>query len=506
MKKRSVRQHKTLFSKFFIEKNGVSLIVVLIVATLCSCASGKSTYNPQHKFSPDELMQDADVLWQSFKKCHPGLYWYTSKDTIDAAFENLTASITDSMTEGQFRNLLSQKVALIKCGHTSIRASKAASRYREKMRSTCFPLQVKTWGSDSMIVLANAFRNDSILVRGTSIQSINGLSVKTITDSICHYISGDGYHNSFRYQLMSNNFPAWYRSVFGVSETYQLEVTTLAGLRYTVTVHNYDPHLDSLRKKWQAPVAENKPDRYDDDRKLTIDTARNLAIMELNTFSKARLRSFFNSSFTTLREQNIKYLAIELRENGGGNILNSIRLARYLSNHPFKVADTVAAVSLKYPYPEFVKLGWIYKLQAWFVTRKMDDGRLHYRMYEKKYFKPYKTNHFNGQVFIITGGYTFSASTLFISPLTNQKNISIVGEETGGDAYGNSAVNVPDLVLPNTGLLVRLPLYRIVVNKNLPHDGNGILPTVPVPPTSWHLAHRIDPKMMKVYELIDAQK
>ena len=117
-------------------------------------------------------------------------------------------------------------------------------------------------------------------------------------------------------------------------------------------------------------------------------------------------------------------------------------------------------------------------------------------------FKPYAKRHYNGQVYIMTGGFTFSASTLFINPLKGQKNVTVVGEETGGGAYGNSAVNVPDIKLPNTNVRVRLPLYRLVANKDLPHNGHGILPDIYVPPTSWHLARRVDPKMMKVYELV----
>jgi hypothetical protein len=44
-----------------------------------------------------------------------------------------------------------------------------------------------------------------------------------------------------------------------------------------------------------------------------------------------------------------------------------------------------------------------------------------------------------------------------------------------------------------------------VLNKDLPHDGHGIIPDIPVPPGSWYLAHRIDPKMSRVLEMVDAK-
>jgi hypothetical protein len=487
------------------------ITAAFVICLLTACGSAKNTYKPEHRYAPFQLQEDASTLWQTFRQCHPSLYWFTPRDTLDPAFEKMIASLTDSLTELQFRLKLSETVALIRCGHTSVRNSKAAARYRPKHIAPFFPLQVKTWNGDSMIILANAFRNDSILIRGTSIHAINGKPVKEIIDTMCRFISADGLHNNFKYQLISNNFPAFYKSIIGLGNVYQLAVTTIDGKQQNVSIKNFDPvYEDSLRKAalkthpgGMPPVPVRMRGGLQQDRKLTIDTARSLAIMELNTFSHARLPSFFRHSFKTMRKNKIQHLAIELRENGGGNIMNSTRLARYLCDHPFKVADTVAAKSLHYPYPSFVKNGILYKIQSWFVTTRRSDDRLHYRIYERKFFTPFERNHFDGSVFILTGGFTFSASTLFIDPLKEQKNITVVGEETGGGAYGNTAVNVPDLRLPNTGVRVRLPLYRLVVNKDMPHNGRGIVPDVIVPPSSWHLAKRLDPKMLKVHELID---
>lgn len=490
------------------------LFFVFTSSLLTACSSSKNVYTPQRLYAPSQLQEDATVLWQTFQRCHPSLYWYTSKDSLDPAFEKLISSLTDSLTEQQFRMRLAEAVAMIRCGHTSIRTSKAAANYRQKHPEPFFPLQAKTWRNDSLVVLANAFRNDSLLMRGTTIQRINGKPINEIIDTMCRFISADGLHNNFKYQLISNSFPGFYKAVIGLSDVYQLDITTMEGKQETVSIKNYDPEYeDSVRKSKQQPPGpvpnqhrRSRPkSSLQDDRKLTIDSARSLAIMELNTFSHAHLPSFFRRSFKTMRKNKLQHLVIELRENGGGNIMNSTRLARYLSDHSFKVADTVAAKSLKYPYPSLVKNGFIFKMQSWFVASRRSDGRLHYRVYEKKYFSPFRKNHFDGQVYIITGGFTFSASTLFIDPIKGQENIRVIGEETGGGAYGNTAVNVPDLRLPNTGVRIRLPLYRLVVSKDQPHNGHGIMPDIYVPPSSWHLAKRQDPKMLKVYELIDAK-
>ena len=42
-----------------------------------------------------------------------------------------------------------------------------------------------------------------------------------------------------------------------------------------------------------------------------------------------------------------------------------------------------------------------------------------------------------------------------------QDNVTIIGEETGGGAYGNNAWLIPDVTLPTTGVRFRLPLFRL---------------------------------------------
>ena len=69
-------------------------------------------------------------------------------------------------------------------------------------------------------------------------------------------------------------------------------------------------------------------------------------------------------------------------------------------------------------------------------------------------------------MYILTGGNSFSATTLFVSAVIKQDNVTVVGEETGGGAYGNSAWLIPDVTLPETGVRFRLPLFRLVIDKN----------------------------------------
>jgi C-terminal processing protease CtpA/Prc len=122
-------------------------------------------------------------------------------------------------------------------------------------------------------------------------------------------------------------------------------------------------------------------------------------------------------------------------------------------------------------------------------------------LYEGKKFKPKGRNHFEGTTYILTGGNTFSAASLVAKTLREQEDVVIVGEETGGGAYGNTAWLIPDITLPNTGVRFRLPLFRLVID-NEAEKGRGVQPEVLSLPTVEAIRRSEDYKMEKVKELI----
>jgi hypothetical protein len=77
----------------------------------------------------------------------------------------------------------------------------------------------------------------------------------------------------------------------------------------------------------------------------------------------------------------------------------------------------------------------------------------------------------------------------------------VVGEETGGGAYGNSAWLIPDVTLPNTKVRFRLPLFRLVIDKNA-QKGRGVIPEVEAGPSVNAIRKNEDYKVSKVLEMI----
>lgn len=490
-------------------KELVKIWVICGVFLLTGCATGKQAFNPDKKYPREQLQRDYTLFRNMLEQEHPSLYWYTPKDSLNRYFDAAYRCIGDSMTEPQFRTLLSYVVSKINCGHTTVRASKKWARYLDTGRVAYFPLSIKFW-KDSAVLYDNLNSNDSVLTRGTVITSINHRPVSFYRDSLFQFISADGYALTHKYQTLSNRggFAAWYKNVFGLPHRIPVGYLDRSGKEDTMEVMAYMSKTDSVRAPESFAKLSRKEkkrlDRYT-MRHLQIDTALSSAYCTLNTFQRSgNITGFIRAMFKTLHRNKVQHLVLDLRSNGGGNVSVSNLLTRYISDHPFKLADSLYAVSRRSPYSRYIQGHFWNSLTMQFITRKQADGKYHFGYFERHYFKPKRKNHFQGNVYVITGGNTFSATTLFADIVKGQKNVLLVGEETGGGAYGNTAWMIPDVTLPSTKVRFRLPAFHMVINKDF-EKGRGVMPDIFVSPSLESIRNGEDPKLEKVKELISAK-
>ena len=490
-----------------------TLLWMLMVVVLSSCVAGKR-YQATQKFGFQALQEDYTSFRDLMEQEHPGLDWYTPADSMQYYFNQGATQLRDSMTEIEFRYVLSYVTAQIRCGHTTVRSSKAFSRSNDSLRNRQFPLNIKFW-PDTAVVTSILNRKESSISRGAIVKAINGRPIQAIIDTLFQYLSTDGYNLTHKYQTLSNRsvFSNMYLSRFGYQPTFRIDFVDTTGNAKTSTIPIYRPVRDTTVRIGEFPAPPGKLTKrqrrnlqLQAARNLRIDTALSAAFMNLNTFTRdAKLPRFFSRTFRQLQQQEIQHLVIDLRGNGGGSVTNSNLLTRYLAKQRFKIADSLYAIKRKSHYGRYQESRFFNRIFLLFMTRKKPDGYYHFRMYENKFFKPKKKNHYDGEVYILSGGNSFSASTLVMKALKPQANVTIVGEESGGAAYGNNAWLIPDVTLPNTGVRFRLPLFRLVIDKN-EQKGYGVQPEVFVPPTVPAILRNADYKLEKTIELIRSKK
>ena len=469
-------------------------------------------YNPDKKYPKEKLQQDFSLLRNILEKKHPSLYWYTPKDSMDQNFERGLKLIDDSMTELQFAwKVIAPLTHTIHCGHTSFSMSKEWDHFVKNKRIPSLPLYMKVWG-DSMVITANLNHKDSLLKQGTIVTGINGLRNHEMIQHMFQYLAEDGYADNVNYIRLSANFPYFYRNIFGIFKNYSIQYIDSNGREKRTIVPLFIPKLDSLHNKSSQgngikPRRPTRKERFENIRSLNLDSVNNLAIISLNSFSKGHLRKFFHKSFRLLRKSNINNLAIDIMGNGGGEINNYVLLSKYIRNTPFKVADTATSIAKNlHPFSRYFKSGFINNLGLTFFTGRKKQGRYHFGFWERHTVEPKRRNHFSGNVYVLTNGLTFSASSLFCNSVKGQDNVKLVGEETGGGWYGNSGILIPDIILPNTRIKVRLPLFRLVQYHHISVMGTGVKPDIFVPPTVWDIRNNVDRKMETVKSLVRASE
>jgi hypothetical protein len=480
------------------------LLLVCVGLLLGSCSV--SRYQPSKKFSPQQLQEDYAVFLGSLEESHPSLYWYTPKDSMDFYFDVGKSKLKDSLTEGQFRTVLSYVISKVRCGHTTVRPSRAAAEATGQ--NSPFPLYIKTW-PDTVVVMANVNRKDSTIHRGVILQKLDNRPMNTVLDSLFSFITTDGYNQTHKYQTLSNGsaFRNLYATAFGLKTRIPVEYIDTLGQLRTANLGLYSVRADSTRRarteeKSGPSRRERKQLEREAMRSLRFDSAHQLAILEVNTFTKGyNLRKFFRQSFKELERRGVPNLVVDMRVNGGGSVVLSNLLTKYIIDQPFRIADTLYAVRRGSDYGKYRSGRFFNWLFLQFLTKKRGDGKYHFWLFENKKFKPKKKHNYNGTTYILTGGNTFSAATLFTKSLQVQDDVVVVGEETGGGAYGNSAWLIPDVTLPNTKVRYRLPLFRLIIDKDA-EKGRGVIPDVPALPSVEALRNGEDYKMEKVKALI----
>ncbi len=94
--------------------------------------------------------------------------------------------------------------------------------------------------------------------------------------------------------------------------------------------------------------------------------------------------------------------------------------------------------------------------------------------------------HYDGKVYVLTNGSSFSAATLFPAVLVRNRRAVSVGRETGSGYHYMTALKFADIQLPNSLQTIHIPLAQLVFDTTicdrLP-QGRGLLPDYPLPLT-----------------------
>jgi C-terminal processing protease CtpA/Prc len=516
--------------------------LIYIGAIFTACVSTKK-YNSKirAKHSPEKLKVDLDIIKKSLEEAHPGVYWYISKSELDFKFDSLKNILTDSASSIEFYRMVAPVVAAVKCGHTRLvyPGIKLSSSQKDSIKNAGkAPLAQLHYFVDSNRIYV-PFVNDRSLVKyvkGAEILAIDSVPTSEIIKQTKRLFSSDGYNQTFYNQVLDQSFAAYYYLKYArkdsslltlkkADSTYNYYIKTIEPQKSKRKINLLSAEEDKKIKEQQrlANKIKNR-NRYkgiDNEGKSILNFSydsiiKSTAIIKVKSFAfdHSNFHRFFRESFKEIKEKNIQNLILDLRDNGGGNLMSCNLLFRYLCNkkHQYTGRAYITKLNpkaLKYKDDSsFTKtLNILLTPTNWLAKRILTgkDSIGYYNKLPTDHFKKPKKYVYDQKLFVLTNGFSFSATSLLSANLQQVNTGTFIGEETGGGYNKCTAGRIPYLVLPETNLKLRLPLKVIQTTNQRKLEGRGVFPKYLVKENFPDVLNRKDKALEKARALIKVQ-
>ncbi len=450
-------------------------MIGLLVATslaLSTIPIPTAYQSPVH--APLEARRDVALLRRALETVHPGLYRYTPKPEVDAAFRRLEAAASKPITDLALHREIALMLATIHCDHTKPEMSEALTRYRET-HPTHLPLRFQLIEGRMIVVSTDGQPGGPS--PGSEILAINGRSVPSLLLTIAPTVAYDGTTDQAiaakladDSDLMGDDFNEYYPSFFGFPEQWQILWKPIGAAT---------PTLATLRPirfaAWQEIKGSGARYRSEFYNSITWRMSGKTARLQIDTFvnyrSPVQATAFLQGFFKSMQDAGTEHLILDLRNNGGGSEDVSVALGRHLIPQPFLWSKPIRYKTVRYgdlgqyfetwgdrearfspPLAAFTKTsdGWYERIpvlkgpgvsdtDSTFIQQPVDDGA------------------FQGRLTILSGPRNGSGATRTIAQLKEKVGAVIIGEDSAGSAEGPTSGSIFLLRLPASGLKVRIP-------------------------------------------------
>ena len=406
------------------------------------------------RYDPAELRKDLRVAWDALVEGHPGIYRFTAKPELDRIFTAASAGFTRPMTALELYRVLAPAVAALKCGHTALQPSRAIEL--RVQTEPLIPIQAAVLGG--RVFVARDLSGGGKLTGG-EILAINGVGSGRILTQMLAVAHGDGdsatagpYQLSHDYGFARNLYlVAGLQSPFRVRYMAKGESgeAVLTGLP-----------LDAMRaaarlRYPEAPRAGNAS--------WSVLAGGTAGLLRITAFAGRAgdgtpLRAFFERAFTELRDRRVPALILDVRDNGGGEDDLGRELFSYFADGPFRYYHDLVINKLSFRFRQYVPNRAPLPPHVNDLVRKGTDGKYHMVGHPNWGTLQAGAPHFGGKVVVLMNGGTFSTTCEFLAMLHHRGGATFVGEETGGGYYGNTSGAAFRLVLPNSKLVLPVPV------------------------------------------------
>ena len=508
------------------------IILLALGLLLIQCTSVKKHNETLYKeIKVKQLHKDVDYAYKKLQKMQPKLYQYISKEKLDYKFDSLKASITKPLTSYDFFTKLSPVVSEVRQGHLFTypklkRYSKKEQKNLKKQISSFSQFEFEIF-DNKLYVVENKSKIDSIKI-GDELTQINNEPVQNLINDAKTWITSDGYNTTFQDKFIAQRLGTFFTFKYQIQDSVAFQFNN--DKSFWIKRINKDTVSNKTSKKKNEKFTKVQRDSlikvnrrlsklgYNKDtkkynRELTFIAKDSCtAIMKIKSFTIGNYNSFYKENFDLLKKTGTKNLIIDIRNNFGGRIDEISSLYSYLapdSTYTFvnesEVTRKTSLLQTDYfkgskPVSFIVKgiLSPFFYSYMFFKVHKKEDGNYYFNSNAKE--KKSSDLRFNGNVYVLINGGSFSASSILSTKLKANKRAIFVGEETGGEYNGTVAGFMPQITLPNSKVKMRIGLMYVNAQEKTDVIGHGIYPNVTIIPSLNDRLNNNDPELNYILE------
>lgn len=493
------------------------VLATLAMSVVCQMAVAQQ--QSQVMLSVAQQQEDYDKLQKALEEAHGGLYRYTPKSAMDVLFQVFRETLTAPATRRQFISTISELLAEIHDGHTRLEYD--LQTMNELGAAKLFPLQLlieseRVVREGRAFVLFNDSPTDRTILPGAELISVNGTSIGDIFWELVVRTPGDGSITTGKFARIERTFPSQYWLFINPASSFTIKVKNPDGRTVTTTIDGVNTS-ERLKHRTDNPVNAvalknvTVPNAQGDN--ITMQwTPGNVAILRIRSFGGDDFKEQLDAKFLEAKNKQVKSMILDLRNNGGGVDEYGAFLVSQFTNKSFRYFDRIELTTIDPSFTKFTPSTYDNLRQGtepgarapgYYKTAYSVKPSLHPGVGIQQPAK----NPFTGKLIVLTNGNTFSTAADVTAILHHLRRATFVGEETGGGYEGNTSGLNAKVVLPHSGLSLKVQMYNYW-NAVEPPDpmnrGRGTIPGVPVKNTITDLLSGTDRQMEKAMTLAAA--
>lgn len=446
------------------------IVFILLVGITSSgnVLSQNTSFAKGRMLTKEKANQDYEILYSSLVNYHPAPFFYVKEADFTTFYESQKGGITDSLSEMDFLFLCRKLVSKIKCGHTSALPSDNWFASVKGLNNQ-IPFEIKN--IEGRIYVSRVVDDSLDFGVNDELISVNNRPVQDIIDELLEMETGDGFTQVFRNALVEKRFGVYMLFLSGIPQEYVIEFRNSKGEIKQTAVRPTSKRVGEIVK---PALPDNLKMIFETSwSSFSFDSEANLGYLKIVSFlEKKEYKKYYKQVFKYLKQHPNSKLILDLRENPGGDFRHGNRFLTYLSSE--KVLLNFERPRKDRTENEFVKFSFWDKLVRFAFAIKPRKYKAEGQITETFAYRP-KRNTFNGKLYVITSGITFSQAALVSSHLKEHGAV-FFGQETGGAEIGCNGILTYKLVLPNSGIKVDIPAYHVKSNSTKGQFGYGVKP------------------------------